>query len=79
MAEGARRVIVITRNGKTTTIGGWRAWVFGAGVLLAAWLALGLIVFFLVGVAITVGVVLLLLIPALAIVALLNVLMRREP
>ena len=79
MAEAARRVIVITRNGKTTIISGWRAWVFGAGVLLGAWLALGLIVFLLVGVAITAGVVLLLLVPALTIVALLNVLMRREP
>jgi hypothetical protein len=79
MAEAARRVIVITRNGKTTVIRGWRAWVFGAGVLLGAWLALGLIVFLLVGVAITAGVVLLLLVPALTIVALLNVLMRREP
>ena len=48
-------------------------------MLLDAWLSLGLIVFLLVGVVITVGVVLLLLVPALAIVALLNVLMRKEP
>jgi hypothetical protein len=79
MTEASRRVIVITRNGKTTVISGWRAWVLGAGVLLGAWCALALIVFLLVGVAITVGVVLLLLIPALAIAALLGLLMRREP
>jgi hypothetical protein len=68
MAEAARRAIVITRNGKTT-VGGGRA----------TGLALGLIVFLLVGVAVTVGMVLLLLVPALAIVALLDVFMRREP
>ncbi len=79
MAEAARRVIVITRNGKTTVMSGWRAWVLGAAILLGAWCALALIVFMLVGVAITVGVVLLLLVPALAIVALLNVHVRREP
>jgi hypothetical protein len=79
MAEATRRVIVITRNGKTTVISGWRAWVLGAAILLGAWCALALIVFTLVGVAITVGVLLLLLIPALAIAALLGLLMRREP
>jgi hypothetical protein len=47
--------------------------------LLVAWCVLALIVFVLVGVAITVGVVLLLLIPALAIVALVGSLTRREP
>ncbi len=79
MAKATGRTIVITRNGRTAVISGWRAWVLGAAVLLAAWCALALIVFFLVGVAITVGVVLLLLIPASAIVALMGALMRKEP
>lgn len=75
----AKHLIVITRNGKTTVVNGWRAWVMGLGVLLAAWCGLALIAFLLVGLAITVGVVLLLLIAALAIAALLALLMRREP
>ncbi len=79
MAKATRRMIVIARNDRMTVISGWRAWVLGAAVLLAAWCALALIVFLLVGVAITVGVVLVLLIPALAIVALVGSLMRKEP
>ncbi len=79
MAESNRRVIVIRRNGKTIVISGLRAWVLGAGVLLVAWCVLALTVFLLLGVAITVGVVLLLLIPALAIVALVGQLLRSEP
>jgi len=75
----AKHLIVITRNGKTTVVNGWRAWVLGLGVLLAVWCGLALIAFLLVGLAITVGVVLLLLIAALAIAALLALLMRREP
>jgi hypothetical protein len=79
MAEATRRVIVITRNGRTTVIRGWRAWVLGGTLLLTTWCALALIIFVLVGFAVTVGVVLLLLIPALAIVALVGWLMKREP
>ena len=74
-----RRTIVVTRNGETTVIRGWRAWLLGVGVFLAVWCALALIVFVLAGIAITVGVVLLLLIPALAVLALLGSLVRREP
>jgi hypothetical protein len=73
-----RRMIVIRRNGETTLITGWRAWLLGAGALLAAWLVLALVVFALIGVAITVGVVLLLLIPAVAIVALVEWLTQRQ-
>ena len=77
--EPTRRTIVITRNGETTVIKGWRAWLLGVGVLLAVWCALALTVFLLLGVAITVGVVLLLLIPAFAVAALVGLLVRREP
>ena len=79
MAEATRRAIVITRNGGTTVIRGWRAWVLGAVVFLIAWCTLAIVVFVLVGVAITVGVVLLLLIPALAIMTMVGLLRRREP
>jgi len=79
MTGTSRRVIVITRNGRTTVVTGWRAWLLGVGAMLAVWVVLGLVVFALVCVAITVGVALLLLIPALAIVALVGSLMRREP
>ena len=74
-----RRTIVITRNGETTAIRGWRAWLLGMGLFLAVGCALALIVFVLVDVAITVGLVLVLLIPVLAVLAILGSLVGREP
>ena len=71
MTATTRRVIVITRNGRTIAITGWRAWLTGVGAALLAWFAL-------VGVAISVGVVLLLLIPAIVIVSVVSSLMRKE-
>ena len=56
----------------------WRAWLTGVGAALLAWFALAVIVFALVGVAISVGVVLLLLIPAIVIVSVVSSLMRKE-
>jgi hypothetical protein len=78
MTATTRRVIVITRNGRTIVITGWRAWLTGVGAALLAWFALAVIVFALVGVAISVGVVLLLLIPAIVIVSVVSSLMSKE-
>jgi hypothetical protein len=78
MTATTRRVIVITRNSRTIVITGWRAWLTGVGAALLAWFALAVIVFALVGVAISVGVVLLLLIPAIVIVSVVGSLMRKE-
>ena len=78
MTARTRRVIVITRNGRTVVITGWRAWLMGFAAMLVAWFALAAIVFALVGVAISVGVILLLLIPAIVIVSIVGSLMRKE-
>jgi len=78
MAGTTRRVIVVTRNGQQTVITGWRAWLLGLAALLVAWIVLALSAVVLVGVATSVGLALLLLIPAIAIVALVGSLMRRE-
>ena len=78
MTATSRRVIVITKNGRTVVITGWRAWLTGFGAMLLAWFALAVIVFALVGVAISVGVILLLLIPAIVIVSIIGSLMRKE-
>jgi hypothetical protein len=75
MAESTWRVIVITRYGRTTVISRWQAWVCGIGLLLAARCVFAFTVFVLVGVVVTVGAVLLLLIPAFPIVALVGWLM----
>ena len=36
-------MIVITRNGKTTVITGWRAWLIGAGVFVATTVLVALV------------------------------------
>ena len=75
-AESAE-MIVITRNGKATVYTGWRAWLIGAAALVVAWLVLVRLAFLWVGAAITVGVTMLLAVPALAVVALIGSMMRR--
>lgn len=70
-------MIVISRNGKTTVYTGWRAWLIGAVIAAAIWLLLALVTFVWIGFALTLGVILLLAIPAVAVVALLNSMSRR--
>ena len=56
-------MIVITRNGKTTVLTGWRAWLVGAVAFVASFLLLALIAFVALGIAFTVGAVVLILLP----------------
>ncbi len=64
------RMIVITRNGKTVVLTGWRAWIAGASAFVLAWLLLGLVAFIVIGVGLTFGILLLLAVPAVIGVAL---------
>jgi hypothetical protein len=57
-------MIVITRNGETTVISGWREWIVRIVVFLAAMLLLGVIVFLMLGLAVTLGAILMITIPA---------------
>jgi hypothetical protein len=70
-------MIVIKRNGKTTVYTGWRAWLIGAASLVGLWLVFALLLFLWIGAAITIGIVLLLLIPAAAVVAIVGSMMRK--
>ena len=56
-------MIVIQRNGETTVITGWRAWLVGAVAFVVTTLVMGVVAFVLLGVAITVGAVLMIVIP----------------
>jgi hypothetical protein len=56
-------MIVIQRNGQTTVITGWRAWLIGAALFVGVTLSMALIAFVLLGVAVTVGAVLLIVVP----------------
>ena len=65
-------MIVITRNGRTTVITGWREWLIRIVVFLTAAVLLALIAFLLLGVAVTVGAMLMIIVPAAIVVALLG-------
>jgi hypothetical protein len=72
-------MIVIQRNGQTTVITGWQAWLVGAVAFVVATLLTGVMVFVLLGVAITVGAVLMIVIPVAVGLALIASLFRRPP
>ena len=69
-------MLVITRNGRTTVLTGWRAWLAGCAILAATSLVFFLIVFVLLGVAVTVGAVLLIVVPVAVGLAILASLFR---
>jgi hypothetical protein len=69
-------MLVITRNGRTTVLTGWRAWLAGVAIFVAASLVFFLIVFVLLGVAVTVGAVLLIVVPVAVGLAILASLFR---
>jgi hypothetical protein len=68
-------MLVIRRNGKTVVYTGWRAWLIGFAALLVAWFVFALIAAVFVGVALSIGVLMLLLVPAVAVVALVRSMM----
>jgi hypothetical protein len=69
-------MIVIPRNGRATVVTGWRACLASVAVLVAAVVFLFVIAFVVLGVAITVGAVLLIVVPIAAGVAILASLFR---
>jgi hypothetical protein len=71
-------MIVITRNGQTIIITGWREWLIRAVVFVATILILAVVVFFLFGLAITAGAIALIVIPAAIIVGLLGSLFSKQ-
>jgi hypothetical protein len=68
-------MIVITRNGKTTVITGWRAWLIGVVVFIAT-TTLALFAFLALGVALTVTMLLFIAVPVAIGVALIASLFR---
>lgn len=71
-------MIVITRNGKTTVLTGWREWLARAIVFVAVILLLAILVFVMLGLAVTIGAIAMIVIPAALIVALLGSLFARH-
>jgi len=71
-------MIVISRNGKTTVLTGWRAWGVGFAVALAVWVAFSILAVVVAGTALTIGLVLLMLVPAAGLAALLQLAFGRR-
>jgi hypothetical protein len=65
-------MIVITRNGETTVLTGWREWLVKIVVFMSAILLFAIIAFLMFGLAVTIGAIALVVIPAAIIVALLG-------
>jgi hypothetical protein len=64
-------MLVIQRNGKTTVITGWRAWLVAVAAFIGVTLLMALIAFVFLGIAVTIGAVLLIVLPVALGVALL--------
>ena len=73
---GALDMIVITRNGKTTVITGWRAWLIGVVVFAVTTTLLALFAFLALGIALTLTMVVFIAVPVAVGVALIASLFR---
>ena len=71
-------MIVLNINGKRTEITGWKEWLVGAIALVPVLLIFAAVAFFVIGLSITIGTVLLLLIPAIVVVAIVGSLVSRK-
>ena len=71
-------MIVLDLNGKRTELTGWKAWLVGLFAIVPVFIVLALLVFFLIGVSVTVGAMLLLLVPAVVVVAIIGSLMQHN-
>ena len=69
-------MIAITRNGKTTVITGWRAWLPGAGVFVVTTILVAMVSFLVLGIALTVTTLLFIAVPVVIGVALIASLFR---
>jgi len=72
-------LLVVQRNGQTIVISGWKAWLMGLGLVLSAVAGFILLAFLFIGIAITLGALLLVAVPAAIALTLLGVVRGRQP
>jgi hypothetical protein len=70
-------MIVIRRNGETTVYKLWRTWLIAGLGIVAVWILFTVLLFLWIGAVITLGLVLILIVPAAAVAAFLGSMMRR--
>ncbi len=56
-------MLVVEKNGQTTIVSGWRAWILAFGVVLGVVAVIALMSFVFLGIALTIGAVLLVAVP----------------
>lgn len=71
-------MLVVEKNGRTAVVSGWRAWLLALGVVLGAVAALALLAFVFLGIALTIGAVLLVAVPVVIGFAILGSLFGRR-
>jgi hypothetical protein len=71
-------MIVVEKNGRTTIVSGWRAWLLAFGVVLGAAALLGFLAFVFLGIALTVGAVALVVLPIAIFMAIAGSLLGRR-
>lgn len=72
-------MIVITQNGTTRVYTGWRAWLLAAVVSMAVFLVFVTVSVLLLGFAVSVGLLLMLLVPTVLVVAAISALLGQRP
>lgn len=73
-----RSVLVVETNGRTTVVTGWRAWVLTIGAVVGAAAAFVFLGFIFLGIALTIGAVLLIVLPVAIVLALASVALGRR-
>ena len=71
-------MFIIVYNGERTILTGWRAWLAGVAVVVIAWLACGFVAFMMLGLAVTLGAIAMLMVPAILIIGLVSWVMRGQ-
>ena len=76
--QDERRVLVVESNGRTTVVTGWRAWLLTFGAIIGVAATFVFLAFVFLGLALTIGAVLLVALPVAIAVALIGLLMGRR-
>jgi hypothetical protein len=80
MSGGTAMKVVVERNGRRREITGWRKWAIAIPAILFAAVVATAVIVLVLGIAVTAGIVLMILVPALLVCALIAaLLMQRRP
>ena len=72
-------MLVVQKNGRTTVVSGWRAWLLAFGLVLGAVAAFFFLAFVFLGIALTIGAVVLIALPVAVGIAIFSALFGRRP